>query len=173
MCMNSRWRRDLPARDESWHPTAPVRRNAACASCAGDTAFALAGGAKVRPLSSSAAGLGGHLQSVFFLQVFRRQRRPEVRVTPAYLNEHRLAKLLGVSSVGDSPAVAMLQRFRTPTAIARPHPLGLPIAQPQQLRRLLQPQAARLYPPHDLDTTQLFAAQSTSPQSECLLSKAL
>src|SRR5437867_4277466 len=113
------------------------------------------------------------LQSVFFLQVFRRQRRPEVRITPAYLNEHRLAKLLGVSSVGDSPAVAMLQRFRTPTAIARPHPLGLPIAQPQQLRRLLQPQAARLYPPHDLDTTQLFAAQSTSPQSECLLSKAL
>src|SRR6266496_1992920 len=72
-------------------------------------------------------GLGGHLQSVFFLQVFRRQRRPEVRITPAYLNEHRLAKLLGVSSVGDSPAVAMLQRFRTPTAIARPHPLGLPI----------------------------------------------
>src|SRR3989441_4053114 len=70
-------------------------------------------------------GLGGHLQSVFFLQVFRRQRRPEVRITPAYLNEHRLAKLLGVSSVGDSPAVAMLQRFRTPTAIARPHPLGL------------------------------------------------
>src|SRR5438445_74798 len=116
---------------------------------------------------------GGHLPSVFFLQVFRRQRRPEVRITPAYLNEHRLAKLLGVSSVGDSPAVAMLQRFRTPTAIARPHPLGLPIAQPQQLRRLLQPQAARLYPPHDLDTTQLFAAQSTSPQSECLLSKAL
>src|SRR2546422_7542228 len=41
-------------------------------------------------------GLGGHLQSVFFLQVFRRQRRPEVRITPAYLNEHRLAKLLGV-----------------------------------------------------------------------------
>src|SRR5207249_4324721 len=75
------------------------------------------------------------------------------------------------STVGHSHAVAMLQRFRTPTAIARPHPLGLPIAQPQQLRRLLQPQAARLYPPHDLDTTQLFAAQSTSPQSECLLSK--
>src|SRR5207247_3761678 len=117
--------------------------------------------------------LGGHLQSVFFLQAFRRQRRPEVRITPAYLNAHRLAILLGVSSVGDSPAVAMLQRFRTPTAIARTHPLGLPIAQPKQLRRLLQPQAARLYPPHDLDTTQLFAAQSTSPQSECLLSKAL
>src|SRR5207248_7272461 len=115
-------------------------------------------------------GLGGHLQSVFFLQVFRRQRRPEVRITPAYLNEHRLAKLLGVSSVRDSPAVAMLQRFRTPTAIAPPHPLGLPIAQPQQLRRLLQPQAPRLYPPHDPDTTQLFAAQSPSPQSDGLLS---
>jgi len=43
----------------------------------------------------------------------------------------------------------------------------------QQLRRLLQLQAARLHPSHDLDTTQLFAAQSTSPQSECLLSKAL
>src|SRR5438876_8520983 len=71
------------------------------------------------------------------------------------------------------PGKLIRQRFRTPTAIARPHPLGLPIAQPQQLRRLLQPQAARLYPPHDLDTTQLFAAQSTSPQSECLLSKAL
>src|SRR5205809_494267 len=85
-------------------------------------------------------GLGGHLQSVFFLQVFRRQRRPEVRITPAYLNEHRLAKLLGVSSVRDPPAVAMLQGFRAPTAIPRPHPLGLPIAQPQQLRRLLQPQ---------------------------------
>src|SRR5436853_7582531 len=63
-------------------------------------------------------GLGGHLQSVFFLQVFRRQRRPEVRITPAYLNEHRLAKLLGASSVRDAPAVARPQRLRPPTATA-------------------------------------------------------
>src|SRR2546425_912034 len=33
--------------------------------------------------------------------------------------------------------------------------------------------AARLCPPHVLVATQLFAAQSISPQSECLLSKAL
>src|SRR5207247_9805384 len=38
-------------------------------------------------------GLGGHLQSVFFLQVFRRQRRPEVRITPAYLNNSRSGRI--------------------------------------------------------------------------------
>src|SRR5438132_233505 len=94
----------------------------------------------------------------------------------AELAQHRAGGVIyhvHETAVGDSPAAAMLQRSRTPTAIARPHPLGLPIPQPQQLRRLLQPQAARLYPTHELDTTQLFAAQSTSPQSECLLSKAL
>jgi hypothetical protein len=73
---------------------------------------------------------------------------------------------------GTYPAVKAA-RFRTPAAIACPHPLGVTIAQPQQLRGLFQPQAARLHPSHDLDTTQLFAAQSTSPQSECLLSEAL
>src|SRR5439155_798006 len=58
-------------------------------------------------------GLGGHLQSVFFLQVFRRQRRPEVRITPAYLNEHRLAKLLGVSSVGDAHPLSSKSNHNT------------------------------------------------------------
>ena len=66
----------------------------------------------------------------------------------------------------------MLQGLRTYAAIPRPHPLALPIAQPQKLRRLLRLQAVRLQPSHDVDTTQLFSAQSPSPQSECLLSKA-
>src|SRR5207249_10520784 len=118
-------------------------------------------------------GLGRHCESGFFRQVFRRQRGSEICVASAHLIEHRLAKCFRVGSIRDAPAVAVLQGFRAPAAIPCPHPFDLPIAQPQQLRRLFQPQAARLYPPHNLDTTQFFAAQSTSPQSECLLSKAL
>src|SRR5204862_428263 len=167
------WRRDLPARDESWHPTAPVRRNAACASCAGDTAFALAGGAKVRPLSSSAAG----------------SRRPlAVRLLPpsvpppASARSPHNACLPERAPLGETPRGELgwrLARSCHAAALSHPHrdsaptPAWLADSSAPATPPPLAAQAARLYPPHDLDTTQLFAAQSTSPQSECLLSKAL
>src|SRR5438876_688772 len=43
---------------------------------------------------------------VKILTMFPRQRWSEVRITAAHLSQHRLAKLLGVSSVGDAPEVA-------------------------------------------------------------------
>src|SRR5438874_7778313 len=109
---------------------------------------------------------------VKILTMFPRQRWSEVRITAAHLSQHRLAKLLGVSSVGDAPEVASaagLAHLRRDTA---PTPACLADSSAPETPPRLRLQAVRLQPSHDVDTTQLFSAQSPSPQSECLLSKA-
>src|SRR5713101_1580892 len=88
----------------------------------------------------------------------------------AHLFQHGAAKLLGIGPVRAPSAVAMLQRLGSSPAIPRPDPSGLPITQLQQLASFSQPQVARFHSPHHLGSTQLFAAQFGSPQSECLLS---
>src|SRR5438094_9813487 len=80
---------------------------------------------------------------VKILTMFPRQRWSEVRITAAHLSQHRLAKLLGVSSVGDAPEVASaagLAHLRRDTA---PTPACLADSSAQKLRRLLRLQAVR------------------------------
>ena len=97
--------------------------------------------------------LGSNLEPVVAGQMLTRQRRTKICITLPHPIQHCLAKLPRVSPVRSSPAVPMLQSPRPAPAIPRPYPLGLPIAQLQQLCRFLQPQAARLYPCHHFDPT--------------------
>src|SRR5712692_6422273 len=90
-----------------------------------------------------------------------------------HLFQHRSSQLPRVGPVRPPPAVAMLQGLPSPPPIPRPDPLGLPITQLQQLAGFSQPQVARLHSAHQLNPTQLLAAQSRSPQSVYLLSEAL
>src|ERR1035441_7375229 len=97
------------------------------------------------------------------------QRRPEILIAGLHLLQHRRPELRCVGPVRHAPAVPMLQCFRSSYPISCPHPFRLPITQLQQLRRFAQPQTVRLHPTHHFHSTQLFPAQSRSPQSRFLL----
>src|ERR1017187_1421245 len=97
------------------------------------------------------------------------QRRPEILIAGLHLLQHRRPELRCVGPVRHAPAVPMLQCFRSSSPISCPHPFRLPITQLQQLRRFAQPQTVRLHPTHHFHSTQLFPAQSRSPQSRFLL----
>src|SRR5579884_2094704 len=72
--------------------------------------------------------LGMNLQPIIARQVLAGQRGPEIRVAIPHPAEHRAAKLRRVRTIRPPSAVAVLERFRSPSPISRPHPFGLPIA---------------------------------------------
>ena len=110
-----------------------------------------------------------HGKSVIAGQMLTSQRRAKILIPGLDLFQYCSSKLRRVSPVRYPPTVAMLQPLRSAHPIPRPHPLALPITQPQHLRRLAQSQTVRLHPPHHFHSAQLFLAQSRSPQSRFLL----
>src|SRR6202162_5257982 len=103
--------------------------------------------------------------------MFGRQRRPEILIAGLQPCQHRHSELCRVGPVRHPTAVPMLQSFRSSRPIPRPDPSRLPITELQQLGGFAQSQVARLPPPHHFHPTQLFPAQSCSPQSRFLLAE--
>src|SRR2546426_1156253 len=114
---------------------------------------------------------GMHIEPVIAGQVFGRQSRPEILIAGFHLRQHRCSILRCVGPVRHPTTDPMLQGLRSSRPVPCPDPFGLPITQSQQLRRFAQSQAVRLHPPHRFHPTQLFPAQSRSPQSPFLLAE--
>src|ERR1022692_769184 len=110
-----------------------------------------------------------YYHSVIARQMLGCQRRAEILIAGLHLFQHPRPELRCVGPVRYSPAVPMLQRLRSALPIPCPDPFALPVTQLQQLRRFAQPQTVRLHPAHHFHSTQLFPAQSRSPQSPFLL----
>src|SRR5664279_3086043 len=102
-----------------------------------------------------------------------RQRRTKIRVTLRYSLQRRSSQLRPVGTVRPPPTALVLHTFGSLALLARPHPLALPIAQPQQLRHFHPPQTACLHSSPYLYPIQFLTAQPGSSPSECLLSLAL
>src|SRR5437899_3357802 len=75
---------------------------------------------------------------------------------------------LGVRSVRPSHDARVLQTPCTCLPFPLPQPLRLPVTQPQQRRRIHDPQLSTLHPRQYLNPSQLPLAHLASPQSDLL-----
>src|SRR5579872_1680343 len=100
--------------------------------------------------------------------MFRRQRRPKPCVFFFHLPQNLPAPSGGIRPVGYSSCIRMLEARRSPSLVALPQPLGLPVAHPHQHCTIPEPKLARLHSRQHSASLQLSLVQSCPPHPTSL-----